>query len=108
MNKIIPRTSLQAAAPPPTIRDLLAPVFRHKRIAFLTFAGVLAFSLFVAWFWAARYYVSQMQVVVNQVRSDPTISSAQNASVISNRQITPDQISSEIALIKGQDILRNV
>jgi uncharacterized protein involved in exopolysaccharide biosynthesis len=108
MDKIVSRTRLHEVAPPPTIRDLLGPVFRQKRIAFLAFTGMLALSLFIAWFWAARYYVSQMQVVVNQVRSDPTISSAQNASVISNRQITPDQISSEIALIKGQDILRNV
>lgn len=108
MNKLVPRARLQDAPPPTTIRDLMTPLFRHKRIGLTVFTGVFALSLFVAWFWAARYYVSQMQVVVNQVRSDPTISSAQNASVMSNRLITPDQISSEIALIKGQDILRNV
>ena len=107
-NKIVRRARLHEAPPPPTIRELLAPLFRHKRVAFTVFTCVLALGLFVAWYWAAHYYVSQMQVVVNQVRSDPTISSAQNASVISNRIITPDQISSEIALIKGQDILRNV
>ena len=78
MDKIVSRTRLHEVAPPPTIRDLLGPVFRQKRIAFLAFTGVLALSLFIAWFWAARYYVSQMQVVVNQVRSDPTISSGRN------------------------------
>ena len=108
MNKIVPKARLRDTPPPTTIRDLMTPLFRHKRISLIVFTGVFAMSLFVAWFWAGRYYVSQMQVVVNQVRSDPTISSAQNASVMSNRMITPDQISSEIALIKGQDILRNV
>jgi uncharacterized protein involved in exopolysaccharide biosynthesis len=108
INKISPRTRLYRPPPPPTIRDLIAPLFRHKSVAFSVFVGVSALALFVAWFWAARYYVSEMQVVVNQVRSDPTISSAQNASVMSNRMITPDQISSEIALIRGDDILRNV
>ena len=107
-NKITPRSGFQQEAPPPTLRDLLLPLFRHRRLALVVSTLTFALALFVAWFWAGRYYVSQMQVVVGQVRSDPAITSAQNAAITSNRNITPDQISSEIALIKGQDILTNV
>jgi uncharacterized protein involved in exopolysaccharide biosynthesis len=91
-----------------TVRDLLAPLFRHKRLVILTFSAVFAFSVFVAWYIASRYYVSEMQIVLSQTRTDPAITAAQNAAVMSNKIITPDQISSEIALLKGQDMLRTV
>ncbi len=91
-----------------TMRDLLAPLFRHKRLVILTFSAVFAFSVFVAWYIASRYYVSEMQIVLSQTRTDPAITAAQNAAVMSNKIITPDQISSEIALLKGQDMLRTV
>jgi len=42
------------------------------------------------------------------VRTDPAITAAQNAAVGSYKGVSPDQISSEIALLKGQDILRKV
>ena len=91
-----------------TMRDLLVPLFRHKRLVILTFSAVFAFSVFVAWYIASRYYVSEMQIVLSQTRTDPAITAAQNAAVMSNKIITPDQISSEIALLKGQDMLRTV
>jgi uncharacterized protein involved in exopolysaccharide biosynthesis len=91
-----------------TIRDLLSPLFRHKGLVILTFSVVFAFSVFVAWYIASRYYVSEMQIVLSQTRTDPAITAAQNAAVMNNKIITPDQISSEIALLKGQDMLRTV
>lgn len=91
-----------------TLRDMVMPLFRHKGVVILTFLGVLSFSVFVAWYVAARYYVSEMQIALGQGRTDPAITAAQNAAVMSNKVITPDQISSEIALMKGQDMLRTV
>ena len=91
-----------------TMRDLLVPLFRHKRVVILTSSTVFAFAVFVAWYIASRYYVSEMQIVLSQTRTDPAITAAQNAAVMSNKIITPDQISSEIALLKGQDMLRTV
>jgi uncharacterized protein involved in exopolysaccharide biosynthesis len=91
-----------------TLRDLLTPLFRHKRIILATFVGVLACSVFVSWFVASRYYVAQMQVVVDQGRTDPAITAGQNAAMLNNKGVTPDEISSEIALLKGQDMLRTV
>jgi hypothetical protein len=91
-----------------TLRDLLMPLFCHKGLVILTFLGVFGSSVLVAWYIASRYYISQMQIVLSQNRTDPAITSAQNAAVMSNKIITPDQISSEIALLKGQDMLRTV
>jgi len=96
------------AKPTPTPRELLTPIFRHKRLVMGVFSALFLLSVFVAWFWASRYYVSEMQVVVAQLRTDPAITSGQNAAVGTYKGVAPDQISSEIALLKGQDILRRV
>ena len=94
--------------PEVTLRDLFAPLFRHRRIVILTFCSVFVLATLVAWAWAARYYVSTMQVVVEQDRSDPTITAGHDADVNNNRAITPDQVTSEVALLQGEDMLRSV
>ncbi len=91
-----------------TLRDMLAPLFRHRRIVIVTFCGVFIAAILVAWIWAANYYVSTMQVVVEQDRSDPAITSAQVANVNNNKPITLDQVASEVSLLQGDDMLRNV
>jgi uncharacterized protein involved in exopolysaccharide biosynthesis len=45
---------------------------------------------------------------VEQDRSDPAITSAQVANVNNNKQITLDQVTSEAALLQGEDMLRSV
>ena len=98
----------EEAMPSLTLRDLVAPLFRHRKLVFGVFSGILALSLAVAWLWASRYYVSRMQVVVQQERSDPAVSAGQSAAITSNKPVTMDQVSSEIALLQGPDMLRNV
>jgi succinoglycan biosynthesis transport protein ExoP len=90
-----------------TLRDMLAPLFRHRRIVIASFCCVFIAATLVAWIWAARYYVAKMQVMVEQDRSDPAVTPGQNAAV-ANKGITEDELSSEIALLQGPDILRSV
>lgn len=94
--------------PEMTLRDILAPLFRHRRMVVISFCCVFGAAIVVAWAWAARYYVSNMQVVVEQDRSDPAITSAQVANVTNNKPITLDQVSSEVSLLQGDDMLRTV
>lgn len=91
-----------------TLRDVLTPLFRHQRLVLFTFCTVALLGIIVAWGWAARYHVAEMQVFVEQDRSDPAVTSGQNAAVINNKPVTTDQITSEIALLQGQDMLRSV
>jgi uncharacterized protein involved in exopolysaccharide biosynthesis len=91
-----------------SLRDALAPIFRHKRLAMGVFCGVLICSVLVAWLWVSQYYVAKMQIIVEQGRSDPTISAGQNAAVVTNRALSTDVVSSEIALLQGQDMMRKV
>ena len=49
-----------------TMRDLLVPVFRHRKQVLAAFSAMFVLSLLVAWLWASQYYVSRMQVVVQE------------------------------------------
>ena len=91
-----------------TLRDAFTPLFRHRKAAIITFCAVFALVIVVAWAWAARYYQADMQVVVEQDRSDPAITSAQVANVNNTKQVTLDQVTSEVTLLQGEDMLRSV
>lgn len=108
MNPSKTKNVLDEGLPELSLRDILLPIFRHKRLVIGVFCGVLLLSALVAWGWAARYYVSNMQVVVDQNRSDPAITTGENAAVQTNRPVTADQIASEVALLQGRDILGTV
>ncbi len=108
MKKMDSRNQQDEGLPELTLRDVLSPIFRHKRLVIGVFTCVFLLSILVAWRWAARYYVASMQIVVDQDRSDPAITTGQNAAVQSNKLISTDQITSEVALLQGLDMLRTV
>lgn len=56
-----------------TLRDMIAPLFRHRLVVLLTFCSVFVAAVFVAWGWASHYYVASMQVVVDRERLDPAV-----------------------------------
>jgi len=91
-----------------TLRDALTPIFRHRRIMIVSFCCIFGVATVAAWAWAARYYKATMQVVEEQDRSDPAITTAQVANVNNDKAITLDQVASEVALLQGEDMLRNV
>src|SRR5271156_211991 len=91
-----------------TLRDWASIGFRRRRLILTTFCGLVLGTILFTVFWAARYYESTMQIFVIQDRTDPQISSAQNAAVPNAQTVTPDVINSEIALLQEPDILRRV
>ena len=108
MNKpTMKKKSSDDATPELTLRDMLTPIFRHRRIAIAAFSAVFVLAILLALVWAARYYSSTFQVVVEQDRTDPTVTTAQSGSV-SSKPVTTDQVASEVALLQGTDMLRNV
>jgi succinoglycan biosynthesis transport protein ExoP len=93
--------------PQVTLRDMLAPLFRHRRLVLATFCAASVCAILFTWLWASRYYVAKMQVLVEQDRSDPSITTEQSAAMTNNKMLSTDQISSEVALLQGQDMLRS-
>jgi len=103
-----PNNSHQVTARFSTPREWCAIGFRRRRLALVSFCGVFLGATVFAWYWAANYYESFMEILVEQDRSDPAITAAQNAAILTNGQVTPDQINSEVALIQGWDMLSSV
>src|SRR5215475_14512058 len=91
-----------------TLRDWCAIGFRRKKLVTVSFLGLLLGTVVFSLFWAARYYESSMQVLVLQDRSDPAVTSAPIAAIQNNQQVSPNDINSEIALMQGPDLLRQV
>jgi uncharacterized protein involved in exopolysaccharide biosynthesis len=92
-----------------TLRDMAGPLFRNWRVVVLTFCMILAVAALVAWKWADGYYVAAMQVVVSRERSNPKVTGQQNAAVEENGVgVTSDDVSSEMALLQGRDLLEEV
>lgn len=89
-----------------TLRDMAAPLFRQRRVVIITFCSLFVATLLVTFVWAARYYVATMQVVVEADRSDPAVTSAENGMVLNNKAVTLDQVTSEMALLQGVDMMR--
>jgi uncharacterized protein involved in exopolysaccharide biosynthesis len=90
-----------------TMRDMLAPLFRKKLVVLATFVAILALASLVAWS-GTSYYVSTMQVVVDRERSEPTVTPQQVSMQATNKVITTDDVASEVVLLQGQDMLREV
>jgi polysaccharide biosynthesis transport protein len=109
MNRTHLRSRLDEVLPAWTARDFLTPLFRHKGVVISVFTIVFALSIYAAWAVVSKYYVASMQIVVQQHRSDPAITAGQTGAVMNtNRGISPDQISSEMAILRGDDMLRSV
>ena len=54
-----------------TIRDWIAVGFRRRKIVLTCFCGVFLGAVGFAWFWAANYFESSMDILVEQDRSIP-------------------------------------
>ncbi len=109
MNKTNLKSRLNEVLPEWTTRDLLTPLFRHKRLVFLVFIAVFGLAIYLDWAVVSKYYVASMQIVVQQHRSDPSISAGQTGAIMNtSRSVSPDQISSEMAILHGEDMLKSV
>src|SRR5262245_24394519 len=103
------KSRLNELLPAWTLRDLLTPLFRHKGTVLAVFAIVFGLSIYFVWAVVAHYYVAGMQIVVQQHRTDPSISAGQTGAIMNTSHgVSPDQISSEMAILKGGDMLRSV
>src|SRR5215471_951484 len=93
-----------------TVRDMLRPLFRHRLVVAGTFLSILLISVLVAWGWTSRYYVASMQVVVGRERLDPAVTPQPTAAVqdTSSKLVTTDDVASEVSLLQGTDMLREV
>src|SRR6266446_6849401 len=92
------------SAPSFSLRDLLSVVFRRKRLMLLSFVGLLLGAV-LAMVILPSTYEGQMKILVERDRVDPVVSPQGNV-VEADRNLTPDEISSEVELFQSRDSLK--
>jgi len=101
--RLIPRS---ARVPPPTLRDLLAVVFRQRRLALTAF--VAAFLAIVLYGLIAPPYQAEMKVLVRRGRVDPVVTSTPSQPEFEREGVTEEELNSEVELLHDEEILRTV
>jgi uncharacterized protein involved in exopolysaccharide biosynthesis len=101
---IIRRT---ASVPSPTLRDLLAVVFRQRWLILISFAAILLAVLLYGL--VEPSYQAQMRVLVRRGRIDPVATPTPTEVPLFQREdVTEEELNSEVELLSDQEILRTV
>ncbi|HUY12296.1 MAG TPA: Wzz/FepE/Etk N-terminal domain-containing protein [Terriglobia bacterium] len=92
----------------PTLRDVTATAFRHRRLMVLTFLGIFIGALAFAFVWP-KHYEAHMKILVQRDRVNPPVTPVANTySPVMQASVTEEDINSEVQLILSQDLLEKV
>ena len=99
---------LEGSTSEATLRDLVAPLFRHRRLAVGCFIAGLVLSI-AASYSLSHKYESRMEVLVNRERLDPVVTTESTAQLPQLApQVTEEEINSEVELLQSRDVLQKV
>src|SRR6267143_1858659 len=90
-----------------TLRDVLAPVFRHRRLVSLTFLD-LFLGVVLAGLLLPKKYEAHMKILVRRERMDPVVTSESTAQRQVSLAVTEEELQSEVTLLKSRDLLEKV
>lgn len=94
--------------PSVALRDLIAPLFRRKRVLITTFLVVLTVVLVVGALRAPQY-TSHMMILVNRERLDPVVTTEPTTQLVGDgNTVSEEDMHSEAALLKSRDLLQKV
>jgi uncharacterized protein involved in exopolysaccharide biosynthesis len=92
----------------PTLRDVLAPLFRHRRLVILSFFGLFLGGILAALL-LANQYQAHMQILVKRERVDPVVTSEASPQMLQAAPpVSEEEINSEVELLKSDDLLQKV
>lgn len=91
----------------PTLRDLVAPIYRYKWAGILTGAAVLAVTIAVVVLFPKKYE-AEMKILVKRERVDPIVSADPNVVPQGRSEVSDDELNSEVELLKSRDLLEDV
>lgn len=92
----------------PTMRDLVAPLFRRKMLVGIVFVCSVLLAILVA-VGVSGQHKATMSILVNRQRLDPMMSSESTLQMPSSTPpVTEEEINSEVELLQSADLLREV
>jgi uncharacterized protein involved in exopolysaccharide biosynthesis len=91
----------------PTLRDLVVPIFRHRRAGTLMAAVVFCGASLVV---LARpdTYEAQMKILVKRERVEPFVSADRDLRPQARTDVTEEELNSEVELLRSRDLLEQV
>ncbi|MGH9498136.1 MAG: hypothetical protein ACRD3L_03255 [Terriglobales bacterium] len=92
--------------PSPTLRDLLAVMFRQRSVAVITFA--LALAAVVTYRLVAPSYQCEMKVLLRRGRVDPVVTPTPSQAEFVRQGVTEEEVNSEAELLHDDEILGTV
>jgi uncharacterized protein involved in exopolysaccharide biosynthesis len=95
------------AAQSPTARDLMAMLFRRRRILVFSFFGILLGTILVVIF-QPNQYSSEMKILVKRGRLDPVVTPEATTTQPFDSVVTEEELNSEMELVKSRDLLEKV
>jgi uncharacterized protein involved in exopolysaccharide biosynthesis len=102
------RDSLAASGREITLRDVLAPLFRHKRLMIVSFLLIALLAVLAA-LAVSNSYEAHMEILVNRDRVDPVVTTESASQLlIPASAVTEEEINSEAELLRSRDVLEKV
>lgn len=92
-----------------SLRDVMAVLFRQRRVVALSFVTVLLAAFAVAVF-SKSEYEAEAKILVEQTRQDPIVTSSTTESAAPNDigELTEENVNSEVDLLESNDVLEKV
>jgi uncharacterized protein involved in exopolysaccharide biosynthesis len=108
MDQMIPKYMKNEESIDISLREVVAPLFRRKRLLLVTFLSVVALALVFSQVMPAPYK-AHMSVLVKRDRLDPLVSpGATLQTVTGTPDITEEETNSEVELLQSHDVLQQV
>jgi uncharacterized protein involved in exopolysaccharide biosynthesis len=91
-----------------SLRDVLVPLFRHKRLMIVVVLVMSLLATLFAWL-VSNTYESHMEVLVNRERIDPIVTTESTLQMLMPASaVTEEEINSEADLLRSRDVLEKV
>src|ERR1700689_2506827 len=87
-----------------SLRDVVAPLFRQRRLIFYLFLAVFITAIAAAIF-VPKQYRAEMMILVKRERIDETVTSNKVTVLEARPELTEEQVQSEVELIRSRDLL---
>jgi uncharacterized protein involved in exopolysaccharide biosynthesis len=108
MSELFNPSTKREAPTDPTLRDMVAPLFRRRRLLVLCFVGIFFGGVLSALFLPKRYE-AHMEILVKRERVDPIVTTeATSQAVQAAPAVTEEEINSEVEILRSRDLLTEV
>ena len=88
-------------------KDILGIGFRHKRMIAMCFSAIFLGAVLVG-ILLPPSYKAHTKLLLKRERVDPVISPGQEASVVTQNEVSEEDLNSEVELLESDDVLRQV